>query len=101
MPLKNEVWQQIPGTSNSWIYPLIRKPSITGSNSFIIRSGKHLMVIDPGAILDQMEKIRNVLSVELRVPNHPLLVIAGHIHIDHIYPGLTDRRLRGMAWIII
>ncbi|PKL58805.1 MAG: hypothetical protein CVV33_10210, partial [Methanomicrobiales archaeon HGW-Methanomicrobiales-4] len=59
------------------------------------------MVIDPGAIQDQMVKIRDILSFELPGPDHPLIVVAGHIHIDHMYLGLTDRRLWGMARIII
>jgi glyoxylase-like metal-dependent hydrolase (beta-lactamase superfamily II) len=101
MELQNEVWQKIPGTDSSWIYPLIRKPSITGSNTFIIRSGNHLLVIDPGAIADQMEKTLALLSQEIAVKTHPIIIIAGHIHIDHTYLGLVERRLRNIGKVVI
>lgn len=100
MHLENEQWQKIPGTRKSWIYPLIRKPSVTCSNSFIISSGRQLMVIDPGAIPDHMEKIKQVLSTRLQGSDHPVMVIAGHIHVDHLYLGLADRQLQSMARII-
>lgn len=48
-----------------------------------------------------MEKIRGILLGLLTGPNQPLIMIAGHIHIDHMYLGLTDRRLWNMARIII
>ncbi|MDD1728632.1 MAG: MBL fold metallo-hydrolase [Methanospirillum sp.] len=99
--LENEVWQPIPGTRSALIYPFIRKPSITGSNTYIIRSGTHLLVIDPGAVQDQMEKIRLVLSDAVSGPDHPILLIAGHIHVDHMYLGLSDRQLRKIGRIII
>lgn len=100
MHLENEIWQLIPGTRSTWIYPLIRKPSITGSNSFIIRNENHVMVIDPGAIPDQMEKIRQILASIISGPKHPVMIIAGHIHVDHMYLGLVDRQLQEIARII-
>ncbi|HWQ63544.1 MAG TPA: MBL fold metallo-hydrolase [Methanospirillum sp.] len=99
--LENEVWQQIPGTRSAWVYPFIRKPSITGSNTYIIRSGRNLLVIDPGAISDQMEKVRQVLSAEVTSQNHRIILIAGHIHVDHMYFGLVDRQLRRIGRTII
>jgi len=100
MQLENEVWQQIPETRNAWIYPFIRKPSITGSNSYIIRSGRYLLVIDPGATPDQMKKIREVLSSEASDPTR-IILVAGHIHVDHMYFGLVDRQLRRIGSTII
>lgn len=101
MQLENEVWQKIAGTSDTWIYPLIRKPSITGSNTFIIRSGKNLLVIDPGAIVDQWEKTREILAKEVSDSGPPIILIAGHIHIDHVYRGLTDRGLHHLGKVLI
>lgn len=101
MQLHNEVWNKIPGTTDSWVFPLIRKPSITGSNTFIIRSGRNLLVIDPGAISDQMDRTLQILSGEIEDPDRPILIIAGHIHIDHMYLGLCDRRLRALGRILL
>jgi len=100
MQLSEETWQKIPGTEHSWVYPFLRKPSITGSNSYIIRSGRYLLVIDPGAIPDQIHKIQEILSGEISGPDHPVLIIAGHIHVDHIH-GITNRKLRSVARILI
>jgi glyoxylase-like metal-dependent hydrolase (beta-lactamase superfamily II) len=47
-----------------------------------------------------MEKIRDVLADEISGPDQPVIVIAGHIHVDHIYLGITDRKFRSMARII-
>lgn len=99
--LENEVWQQIPKTRSAWVYPFIRKPSITGSNTYIIKSGNHLLVIDPGATPDQMEKVREVLSKEVSGQEHRIILIAGHIHVDHMYFGLVDRQLRKIGRTII
>ncbi len=101
MQLENEVWQKIPNTRSAWIYPFIRKPSITGSNTYIIRSGRNLLVIDPGADPAQMEKVRDILSGEVTGPDHRIILIAGHIHVDHMYFGLVDRQLRRIGSTII
>ena len=101
MHLENEIWQKIPGSVSTWIYPLIRKPSITGSNTYIIRSGRYLIVIDPGAIPDQMVKTKDILKKEISNPDHLIILVAGHIHIDHMYLGMTDRELRNLGQVII
>nr|WP_319538337.1 MBL fold metallo-hydrolase [uncultured Methanospirillum sp.] len=101
MQLENEVWQPIPKTRSAWVYPFIRKPSITGSNTYIIKSGRHLLVIDPGADPAQMEKVREVLAGEVSGPDHRIILIAGHIHVDHMYFGLVDRQLRRIGSTII
>lgn len=101
MRLEGGKWHKIPGTTHSWLYPFIRKPSITGSNAYIIRSGSYLIIIDPGANIDQTEKIRDILTQEITGTDQPVLVVAGHIHVDHLYHAVTDRKLRSLARIYL
>jgi len=100
MPLKNYEWQQIPETKNGFIYPLMRKPDITSSNSFIIRDTGHLIIIDPGADKEQFLRIEEIISPFCMDIHHPILMITSHAHMDHLYQGLIARKNNRFRYIL-
>ena len=73
----------IPKTSDVQIYPLIRKPSVTCSNTFIIKSPQVFIVIDPGTDLEQIEHIRQIVTSQQEEPFIPVFIFLTHCHIDH------------------
>ena len=60
--IKNNHWQLVPGTKNALIYPFFTKPSITGSNSYILKISSNIVIIDPGGNPRQTEEISRVVG---------------------------------------
>ena len=48
-------WVAVPETHDVQLYSIIRKPSVTCSNTFIIKSSRLFIVIDPGADIEQIK----------------------------------------------
>jgi len=92
IPLINEKWQPVPGTKNTRIFPLLRKPDVTSSNVYILKIGKCLCLIDTGASQELMNIVFDVFADVKADTNSPILIIFGHVHFDHIYQGLVERR---------
>lgn len=84
--LKDRVWQPLPGDDTTDIYPLIRKPDVTCSNSFMLRTNRELILIDIGGTDAQAEEIRSLLAEE---GDLPLYILLTHSHGDHCFPILT------------
>ncbi|MBA4390380.1 MAG: hypothetical protein C0399_05530 [Syntrophus sp. (in: bacteria)] len=76
-------WVAIPETHNVQIYPIIRKPSVTCSNTFIIKSPRLFIVIDPGADIEQIEHTRQVVMSQQGERFIPVFIFLTHCHIDH------------------
>jgi glyoxylase-like metal-dependent hydrolase (beta-lactamase superfamily II) len=100
MPFINCSWQPIPGTKDGWIYPIMKKPDITSSNAWIIRSAGQLIIIDTGSEEKQLQRIEDILSHSYVDGNTPVLLLTSHAHIDHIYQGLIAHRCSRYRYIL-
>lgn len=76
-------WSTVPGSNSIEIYPLIRKPCVTCSNTFILKSDLYTIIIDPGAEREQIERIRRIILLIKRLNYCPVLIFFTHCHIDH------------------
>jgi glyoxylase-like metal-dependent hydrolase (beta-lactamase superfamily II) len=76
-------WSAVPGTQDVQIYPIIRKPSVLCSNTYIIRSPGLFIVIDPGTDLEQIEHTRRVIMSQQGERLIPVFLFLTHCHIDH------------------
>jgi len=83
MSLAPNTWQTVPGTRSLEIFPILAKPSIISSNSFIVSAPKAILVVDPGASHEQTRRINDVVTSALAVSNRPVLLILTHCHQDH------------------
>jgi glyoxylase-like metal-dependent hydrolase (beta-lactamase superfamily II) len=81
--LENNKWSAVPGSKSVEIYPLIRKPCVTCSNTFILKSDKYIIIIDPGAELEQIEQIRRIILPLQKERYRPVFIFFTHCHIDH------------------
>jgi glyoxylase-like metal-dependent hydrolase (beta-lactamase superfamily II) len=81
--LEQNKWSIVPGSNSIEIYPLIRKPCVTCSNTFILKSDWYIIIIDPGAELEQIEQIRRIISPHLKEKQRPVYIFLTHCHIDH------------------
>ncbi len=90
-------WSPIPGTGGIEIYPVIRKPSVICSNSFIIKFPSFIMIIDPGADPEQIERIRSVVRRLKEDLDRPVYILLTHCHIDHCLAvdRLMDKEVEG------
>jgi glyoxylase-like metal-dependent hydrolase (beta-lactamase superfamily II) len=101
MSLAPNTCQTVPGSRFLEIFPIVSKPSIVSSNSFIVSAPKAILVVDPGASHEQTRRINDVVTAALAVSNRPVLVILTHCHQDHsqeanrlvLPPGTELRRL--------
>lgn len=94
--LKERTWSDVPGAREVKIFPLIRKPSILCSNSFLLSSPTQILVIDPGADSAQVEDIQHILTSILNESPRPVFVYLSHCHIDHFFamPPLFEAPFR-------
>ncbi|MBN1166365.1 MAG: MBL fold metallo-hydrolase [Methanospirillaceae archaeon] len=78
----------------------MKKPDITSSNSWIIRIGEQILLIDSGADREQMKHIEEILKNTLAHPSEPVLLLVSHAHMDHIYQGLIARNQARYRYIL-
>ena len=76
-------WSAVPGTDNVEIYPIVRKPSVLCSNTYIIKAPELFIVIDPGTDPEQIEHGRQVISEKRQGRPIPVFLFLTHCHIDH------------------
>ncbi|MCX5813369.1 MAG: MBL fold metallo-hydrolase [Proteobacteria bacterium] len=81
--LEPNKWAAVPGSNSVEIYPLIRKPCVTCSNTFILKSDWYIIIIDPGAELEQAEYIRRMVLPIQKEKYRPVFIFFTHCHIDH------------------
>ncbi|PKN24182.1 MAG: hypothetical protein CVU64_22735 [Deltaproteobacteria bacterium HGW-Deltaproteobacteria-21] len=76
-------WAPVPDAPDVEIYPLILRPSVTCSNSFILKTNWYVIIIDPGGSAEQAEHIRRVVFSIPRDMLRPIFIFFTHCHIDH------------------
>ncbi len=76
-------WTHVPGAQNVQVYPILRKPSIACSSTFLLKAPGQIIVIDPGADLNQVEQILRVISPMMKEENSTLSILLTHCHVDH------------------
>ena len=63
--LINQIWQPLPGTRRSEIYPYLRKPDLLSSNSCLIRTPEQIILIDAGALAAQTADLGRIISEKI------------------------------------
>ncbi len=99
--LINESWQPVAATDGIEIYPFIRKPNFSCSNSFVLSTDQWIILIDPGADAGQMSKIRQTVSQALAARPRPVLVLLTHCHVDHWVAAFADPLFRQLGEVRI
>jgi len=79
----NKVWQSLSGTCGADIYPYLRKPDLLSSNSCVIRTSQQIILIDAGALPEQICDLCEILKECIREKARPILIYLTHCHIDH------------------
>jgi glyoxylase-like metal-dependent hydrolase (beta-lactamase superfamily II) len=98
--LHNRIWQPLPGTNATWIYPYIRRADILSSNSFLIRTPAQLVLVDAGALPEQTAELRRVAAECHARTALPLVVFLTHCHLDHCLQASGFRENPGLpSWI--
>lgn len=77
------MWRPIAGADGAEIFAIIRKPSITNSNSYVIRSQSHMLIIDPGAEREQVEQINQLIAESAASGRAAVSLLLTHAHLDH------------------
>ncbi|WP_292522081.1 MBL fold metallo-hydrolase [Methanoculleus sp.] len=94
--LEDQQWQPVPGTAGAEIYPFLRKPDVTCSNAYIIRTPGDILLIDTGAEPGQMDRIMAIIEESLREAPRPVTLFLTHCHIDHCCQAARNRRFRSL-----
>ncbi|MBP1747928.1 MAG: beta-lactamase domain protein [Deltaproteobacteria bacterium] len=91
--VKSRTWTHIPGTLAVDIYPVIHKPCFMCSSTFVLRTPKEIIIIDPGGDRMETERTGQLVSNIAKEKGLPVFIFLTHCHIDHILsmPVLTDR----------
>lgn len=95
--IESGIWQSVPGTAEVQLYPILRKPSIISSNSFIFRTPSEIVILDPGGDPGQVGHIEETVRQALTGRDIPVIVCLTHTHVDHFQamPGLLDEPVKG------
>lgn len=99
--LEDQRWQPVPGTAGAEIYPFLRKPDVTCSNAYLIRTPGEVLIIDTGADAGQMDSILALVDDLLREAPRPVLLLLTHCHADHCHQAIRDRRFRSLPNLTI
>ncbi|MCK9307365.1 MAG: MBL fold metallo-hydrolase, partial [Methanoculleus sp.] len=94
--LEDQQWQPVPGTTGAEIYPFLRKPDVTCSNAYLIRTPGEILLIDTGADVGQMDRIMALVDDLLREAPRPVRLVLTHCHADHCHQAIRDRRFRAL-----
>lgn len=101
--LINQIWQPLPGTRQSEIYPYLRKPDLLSSNSCLIRTPEQIILIDAGALAAQTADLGRIIKECHRERTCPVIIYLTHCHIDHSLQVTRHRQILPTAsiWIAI
>jgi len=99
--LKDQEWQPVPGTAGAEIYPFLRKPDVTCSNAYLLRTPGEILLVDIGADPEQMDRIMALVDDLLREAPRPVLLFLTHCHVDHCYQAVRDRRFRSLPHLCV
>jgi glyoxylase-like metal-dependent hydrolase (beta-lactamase superfamily II) len=89
--MENQQWQRIDGTHQVEVYPWVRKPDLTSSNSYVLCSAEQLAVIDPGGSPEQTQGLVAVLRARLQERPRPVFLYLSHCHVDHSIEAIRNR----------
>lgn len=76
-------WQKVPGWTDGELFPIVIRPGIVCSNTYLIDTERAMIVIDPGSDPAQFELIDQTLAARPGADDKPLLVLLTHCHHDH------------------
>jgi glyoxylase-like metal-dependent hydrolase (beta-lactamase superfamily II) len=76
-------WVPVSGTRGVELYAFINKPSLITSNAFLMRTSCEIILIDPGASVEQKDQINQILRDLVHEQPRPILVVLTHCHHDH------------------
>ena len=93
--------QTISHQNNTEIIEFIRKPDIIGSNSYIIKTPKLIIVIDPGGYPEQINVITERIKNFLEEKSRAVITILTHCHIDHCIQGFSNQEFRTLGGNVI
>jgi glyoxylase-like metal-dependent hydrolase (beta-lactamase superfamily II) len=95
--LQSNAWTRVPGTSEVDIYPIIRKPSVVCSSTFILKSPENIVIIDPGGDKSQLEQARDAIMPLISEKELPVTIFLTHSHLDHFFEVslLFDEQIKG------
>ena len=101
--LINQIWQPLPGTRRSEIYPYLRKPDLLSSNSCLIRTPEQIILIDAGALASQTADLARIIKECHGERFRPVIIYLTHCHIDHSLQVTSHRQMLPTAsvWIAI
>ena len=101
--LINQIWQPLPGTRRSEIYPYLRKPDLLSSNSCLIRTPEQIILIDAGALTAQTADLARIIKECHQELSRPVIIYLTHCHIDHSLQVTRHRQILPTAsvWIAI
>ena len=99
--LEDQRWQPVPGTAGAEIYPFLRKPDVTCSNAYLIRTSGEILIVDTGADAGQMDRILSLVEEALHEAPRPVTLFITHCHADHCYQAIRDRRFRSLPDLTI
>ena len=101
--LINQIWQPLPGTRQSEIYPYLRKPDLLSSNSCLIRTPGQIILIDAGALAVQTADLGRIIKECHLERSRPVIIYLTHCHIDHSLQVSRHRQILPTAsvWIAI
>jgi len=77
-----QLWLKIPGTVECEFLPFVRPLETLCSNTILIRTPRYLIVMDPGSMPEETDKLLPVLH-EAGEADKPVLIILTHCHWDH------------------
>lgn len=79
------ILQPVQGTRNVSIYPYLRKIDIMSSNSYLLSSPEQIVLIDPGGLESQINRLEEEVQILQDELYRPVVVYLTHVHIDHWY----------------
>lgn len=92
------MWQDLPGATGISIYPILRKPCIVCSSTFILKSPRMIIIIDPGGEASHVNDVERVVADALKETGLPVYIFLTHCHTDHFYamPPLLGSPVGGL-----
>jgi glyoxylase-like metal-dependent hydrolase (beta-lactamase superfamily II) len=99
--LEDQRWQPVPGTAGAEIYPFFRKPDVTCSNAYLIRTPGEILIVDTGADVGQMDRILALVEESLGGAPRQVFLFITHCHADHCYQAIRNRRFRSLPDLTI
>lgn len=74
-------WQPVPGAAGAVWIGLTSRPSIKNSNAFLLRAGRDLVVVDPGADIAQVARVNDLVADATGIRR--VFALLSHCHYDH------------------